>query len=282
METYCSDDSTIDLTQNYKDDIEEVSDSSSEEEQDSGDFIIVGIDPGSVNCGFCEYNVTKGKAIKLERVPFRSQHLLDSNGRKASEDTDLGNAKIIRTITKYVEENKTHFDKRLIFIENQKGDNMEVLAVQYAFQTLFPHTCSPVAPHAIKSCYSDYFPKKPHTEGLSPPRRQEAQYRYDKKNAIKNGRRFVPSKVRIAYDIENPDGKEDGYDAYWITRFAADYLVDIESGELMKKPKKRKKNKDSINQRPRNKRRTIYDDDNNNNNNAIRSKETIRKKIKRG
>ncbi len=59
--------------ENFDDDII-ISDSES-------DIIICGIDPGSVNCGFCEYNVTIGNAQELKRISFRKKKL-DYNGKK--------------------------------------------------------------------------------------------------------------------------------------------------------------------------------------------------------
>ena len=61
--------------ENFDDDII-ISDSDSE-----SDIIIYGIDPGSVNCGFCEYNVTIGNAQELKRISFRKKKL-DYNGKK--------------------------------------------------------------------------------------------------------------------------------------------------------------------------------------------------------
>ena len=229
-------------------------------EEEKFDVIIFGIDPGSVNCGLCEYNATKNLVIKLERISFRNKISLDWNGNKKSEDTDIGNARIIENVVDYL--NDARFKDKLVFIENQKGDNLEVLSVQYAFQTIFNKNCIPVAPHAIKACYSNYFPSKPGIENLSQNKRKEAQYRFDKTNAIKSGRIFVPKDVRLKYETENPDKKDDAYDAYWVARFASEYLLEISNNKTEIVHKKPKKDKKSVNLRPRIKKKRKISDSN--------------------
>ena len=213
----------------------------------NGHLIIHGVDPGAVNCGICKYDVTLGKVVDMKRVSFRESHTLDENRRKKKQDTDLGNANLIESISQYILVEKAEdFAGSQVFIEDQQRDNKEVLSVQHTFQALMGKAkCVPVSPHAIKAHFSDYFPAKPGVH-----RNSEEQYRYDKNNAITYGRQFIPKKIRQKYELENPKKKDDGYDAYWVARFAAERLIDPESGErITLPPKKRKRNEP--NKRPR-------------------------------
>ncbi len=219
---------------------------------DENDVVIYGIDPGSVNCGFCEYNATKGNAQELDTVSFREKNHFDNNGKKRSDETDMGQTKIIESVVDFLFRERERFQGRNFFIENQQqSDRKEILAVQHAFQAILGPRCIPIAPAGIKACYSDYFPKKPGTDQLTPTKRKEAQYRYDKRNAIKHGRKLVPKRVRDSYAKKHPSKSDDAYDAFFIAKFAAEWLLDEETHQKPEKRKKRKRGKTEINKRPR-------------------------------
>lgn len=211
--------------------------------------ILWGIDPGPVNCGMCKYDATRGVALELKRVEFRQSQRMGENGRRRAADTDLGNAQLVNSVSQYILVTAAEdFAGCLVPTEVQPPDaNREAVAVQHAFQALMgSDKCLPVSPHAVKAHFSEYFPAKP---GV--PRNSAEQYRYDKRNAIVNGRRFVPRRVRDKYERENPQKKDDGYDAYWIARFAAERLVDTSTGQRMSRgPRKRARG--VTNKRPQN------------------------------
>lgn len=208
---------------------------------DSNDQIIIGVDPGSVNCGLCQYNVTEDVPRSMHRICFRKSYHNDERGKKPKEAFDTGNAKLIDSVADYIIGHKRIFEGKMVFIEDQKGDSKEILAVQHTFQAILgSKRCVPVKPSSIKCTYSDYFPKKPGIEKLPREKRMQAQYAHDKLNAKKNGRKLVPYSVRHKFEKANPDKKDDGYDAFWVGKYASEYLI-----------QKKKKQKSAINKRPR-------------------------------
>lgn len=227
----------------YVDEIESDSDSPTliDLTSDKEDQIIIGIDPGSVNCGLCQYNVTKEVPRSMHRICFRKSYHTDEKGKKPKSAFDTGNVKLIDSVVNYISKNKAVFEGKMVFIEDQKGDSKEILAVQHAFQAILgAERCIPVKPSSIKCAYSDYFPKKPGIEKLSYEKRMQVQYAYDKTNARKNGRSLVPYSVRSKFERANPTKKDDGYDAFWVGKYASEFLI-----------QKRKKQKKLINKRPR-------------------------------
>ena len=229
-----------------------VIDHDDDDDEKGCNVIIFGVDPGPVNCGFCEYDATNGEVIELERLSFRKKNVLGYNGKKKSADTDIGNVNVIDKVVDFIMKNKDRFKDKLIFVEDQQRDNKEVLAVQHTFQAIFgSRNCFPVAPAAIKACYSDFFPRKEGTESMTPAKRKEVQYAFDKRNAIKGGRKFVPKKVRDDYEQKNPEKKDDAYDAFWVAKFAAEWLIDEQTGQKSESKRKRKRDKNAVNKRPR-------------------------------
>ncbi len=213
------------------------------------DVIIFGIDPGTVNCGICKYNVTKREILRLDKVSFRKSIQVNSNKHKNKSDTDLGNAKLLDSVAVFILKNYAkEFENTIVFIEDQnKSKSKEVWAIQYGFQCLMgSQHCVPVSPHAVKSHFSEYFPAK---RGVK--RDSEEQYRYDKKNATKYGRNFVPHNVRTEFENKTPKNEHNhAYDAYWVARFAAERLLDRITGERICIPPKKRKRSES-NSRPR-------------------------------
>ena len=228
------------------------------------DGVVIGVDPGSVNCGICAYNTVTGEAVSLHRVEFRASK---AGGKAGNDDqSDLGNAHVIENIFDYVRRRPKLFRRRLIFVEDQhryqeekrQRYSKEVLAVQHAFQALFGFAwCIPVAPRGVKAYFGEYFPEKPGISSLPPGKRQAAQYAHDKRNAVKNGRRFIPLRVQEKYDDANPGKKDDAYDAYWIARYGAERLVDERTGTRLDKPnRKRRKTKQRRREPKKKKRKT--------------------------
>ena len=219
-------------------------------------LLINGIDPGSVNCGISTYNATTDQVHKLQRISFRNKIVKGPDGKKKASDTDLGHAKLVEQVAQYFVANPEFF-RNITFIENQFSDDInsdrrdahksEGRAVQLAFQTLLGENCIPVAPHAVKQHFSDYFPKVTGIDHLSLSEQRNKQYYADKRNAKINGRLFTPSAVRIPYEKENPTKKDDGYDAFWIAKYG--YECKYKEKEKEKEKKKPKKKQD--NKRPR-------------------------------
>ncbi len=208
---------------------------------DDDDQIVIGIDPGSVNCGLCQYNVDEDVPRSMHRICFRKSYHNDEKGNKPKSAFDTGNVKLIDSVVDFILKNKHLFEGKIVFIEDQKGDSKEILAVQHAFQAILGRKrCIPIKASSMKCAYSDYFPKKPGIEKLSRERRMQVQYAYDKSNAIKNGRKLVPYSVRKKFEGANPDKKDDGYEAYWLAKYGARFII-----------KKKKKQKKGINKRPR-------------------------------
>ena len=214
-------------------------------------LLINGIDPGSVNCGISTYNATTGQVHKLQRISFRNKIVKELDGKKKASDTDLGHAKLVAEVAKYVAANPDFFSN-ITFIENQFSEDIkserhdnyksEGRAVQLGFQTLLGKKCIPVAPHAVKQHFSDYFPKITGIDHLSLSEQRNKQYYADKRNAKINGRLFTPSAVRIPYEKENPSKKDDGYDAFWIAKYGYECKYKDKDKEK-KKPKKKQDNK---------------------------------------
>ncbi len=225
------------------------------------DGIVIGVDPGSVNCGICAYNTVTGEAVSLHRVEFRASK---AGGKAGNDQSDLGNAHVIENIFDYVRRHPKLFRRRLIFVEDQhryqeekrQRYSKEVLAVQHAFQALFGiQWCIPVAPRGVKAYFGEYFPEKPGISSLPPGKRQAAQYAHDKRNAVENGRKFVPLDVQKKYDDENPGKKDDAYDAYWIARYGAERLVDERTGMRLDKPNRKKRKTKQRRREPKKKKR---------------------------
>ena len=210
--------------------------------------ILWGVDPGSVNCGLCKLNATSGEVLDLRRVEFRQSQKMAGNGHRRAADTDLGNGRLMDSVSHYILVTAVKdFTNTLVPIEVQPPtSDREIVSVQHTFQALMgSDKCLPVSPHAVKAHFSEYFPAKPGAKRNSPE-----QYRYDKRNAIINGRRFVPRRVREKYERENPDKKDDAYDAYWIARFAAERMINPHTGQRAPSgPRKRARG--AANKRPR-------------------------------
>jgi hypothetical protein len=190
---------------------------------------VFGVDPGSVNMGLAEYDATRGRVISLERVQFRAS---------GTGGNDAGQARLIKSVVAWIRENLPRFHNSVIFIENQPPEayGHEGQAVQHAFQTIFVDRCIPVLPESVKQRFGKYFPKHPRIKEFDPHRKRANQYAYDKRNAIINGRQFVPAAVREEYERKNPTKKDDAYDAYWIARYGADFML-MEDGSVRDKPK---------------------------------------------
>ena len=228
------------------------------------DGVVIGVDPGSVNCGICAYDTTTGEALSLHRVEFRASTAKGKGKAGDGDQSDLGNAHLIENVFKYVRRHPDLFRGRLVFVEDQhryqeekrQRFSKEVLAVQHALQALLGFDwCVPVAPRGVKAYFGEYFPEKPGISSLPADKRQAAQYAYDKRNAVKNGRRFVPLRVQDEYDEENPDKKDDAYDAYWIARYGAERLVDEQTGARLAKPNRKKRKTKQRRREPKKKRR---------------------------
>ncbi len=208
--------------------------------------VIIGIDPGPVNCGECTIRVTGSemRVEKLKRIQFREP---------GSDTSDFG-AGVIDAVTQWVADHAHWFaNGEIIFIENQRPDactrgtrtgqandflRVEALAVQHAFMTLFGRErCIVVAPHAVKARYSQHFPRVP---DYNTPRGRAAQYRADKRNAVLAGRELTPAVVRNRYEEKNPKKKDDAYDALFIAKYGADFFLD-EFGNVRDKPVKSKR-----------------------------------------
>lgn len=208
--------------------------------------VIIGIDPGPVNCGECTIRVTSSemRVEKLKRIQFREP---------GADTSDFG-AGVIDAVTKWVTDHAHWFaNGEIIFIENQRPDagtrgtrtgqandflRVEALAVQHAFMTLFgKDRCIVVAPHAVKARYSQHFPRVP---DYNTPKGRAAQYRADKRNAILAGRTLTPTEVRDRYERKNPKKKDDAYDALWLAKYGADFFLD-EFGHVREKPVKSKR-----------------------------------------
>ncbi len=207
---------------------------------------VFGIDPGSVNLGLCEYDVTHDRAMSLERIQLR---------RSGDKRPDLGNARIIHKLVKWITANADRFYGATVFIESQPSERGgEIWAVQHAFQAIMDEQCVPVAPAAVKARYAEHFPKHPRYNEFAVHRRQQNQYNYDKKNAKVNGRKFVPEHVRKDYEEKNAKD-DDAYDAFWIARYGRDFLME-KSGVLRATPvPPRRRKRGETNPRPRNSRK---------------------------
>ncbi len=208
--------------------------------------LVVGIDPGAVNCGVCLYNATLGRAVRLLRAQFRDSVTLNASGQRRAADSDPGCARVIEAVRRFVCDNPELFALErtsFVFIEDQptlgedpsvgsnSHKNREVMAVQFAFQTVLgPLRCIPVAPRAVKAYFGDVFPRVPNAAPGS-----AEQYRADKQNAIVRGREMVPADVRLRYEQQNPTKKDDGYDAFWIAAYGCQRYVKLESGTLRPK-----------------------------------------------
>ena len=215
---------------------------------DETDTIVFGVDPGTVNCGICEYNVTAGRARRLERIQFRSSR---AEGDKESEDP--GNAKIVDSVVAYLFDNEERFDGRLFFVEDQNTYQQEgrqkhcreVLAVQHTLQAILgSENCIAVSPSSVKSEFGEHFPKKPDLQALPSAKRTKAQYAHDKRSAVTAGRKLVPPAVREAYELANPGKRDDAYDAFFVALYGATRWFDRVDGaprrrKTLKRAKKR-------------------------------------------
>jgi hypothetical protein len=194
------------------------------------DAIITAIDPGSVNCSICTYDIQNERVISIDKVSFReSGHI-----------PDPGYASILGTLSLYLEENKDRLFRKNkgipfihVFMEDQyegahsrynENQQREVQAIQYAIQfCLGPGTCLAVSASAIKSHFGEYFPaverpkRKLTFEEEKKLRRQ--QYYQDKKNAIKYGKQFLPDSMNDEIERIKQD---DPYDALFIAKYAAE------------------------------------------------------------
>lgn len=229
-----------------------------------------GVDPGTVNCGIAEYDFIKEEAVHLERLQFRKSRKKDD----PKKETDIGNAKLIETVSQYIIDNRDRFAGKKVFIEDQQSNATkkegkggwnnpaiaaaqekiakEVLAVQHVFQTMLGLDCVPVSAHQVKAHFPEIFPALPGCK-----RNSKKQYAADKRNAVKRGREEVPDQVRQEYETKNPQKKDDAYDAYFIAKFGAERRRTKEGNinELIMDRGPKKKPKNYQNPRPQTKRR---------------------------
>lgn len=185
-----------------------------------------GIDPGSVFCGVAER--MNGRVISLERVQFRAPH---------TGGNDLGHARLIGQVTKWIRENAGRFSDAVIFIEDQPPDayGREGQAVQYTFQAFFGDQCVPVNAAACKARYGEHFPRHPRYAEFAAHRRAENQKAYDRKNAIEWGRKYIPENVTAEYEKKNPQKKDDAYEAALYALYGEECMIDAE-GSLRSEP----------------------------------------------
>ena len=117
---------------------------------------------------------------------------------------------------------------------------------------MFGADCVPVSAHQVKAHFPEIFPALPGVK-----RNSRKQYAEDKKNAVKNGRKEVPGRVKRRYEEKNPDKKDDAYDAYYIAKFGSERRrrKDGDIDELVPDKGPKKKPKNYQNPRPQTKRR---------------------------
>ena len=201
---------------------------------------IISIDPGSVNCGICFYDIKKNEPIRFLKVAFRDKIKLNSNGQRENKDKDLGNSDLIESVRNFIFKNWDWFSNHLVFIEDQHGDTMkhsnnnedipvyakEIIAVQHTFQALLGlKKCTPIAPIAVKSYYRKYFP-------IEYPKERLKQYRLDKKNAIFYGRILIPNKAKET--IEEGGKEDDWCDAFFIGKYVAESIYGVKNKDKKK------------------------------------------------
>lgn len=205
---------------------------------------IIGIDPGPVNCGVCLFDVKREVPIEMDVISFREK-------RKKTDKQSLGYSGIMEAVKEYVRPKveKWMSSNTLVGVEDQvvgrmggrKGKQHNVLngetsCIQYAIQALVPSEMfATVSPSAVKNRYRDDFP----IVG-----KDGDQYASDKKNAIINGRKYVPDKMMKALGKK----KDDALDAFWICKYLNDLLKKKPTcaqkkkiDEKMKKAKDREK-----------------------------------------
>ena len=182
---------------------------------------VFGIDPGSVNMGLCERDLSRNCVTSLERVQFRAP---------GTGSNDLGSARLIGQVTAWIRANAARFSDSVIFIENQPPDahGREGQAVQHTFQAFFGDQCVPVNAGAAKARYGEHFPRHPRYEEFPANRRAENQKAFDRKNAIIFGRKYVPEAVKDEYERKNPKKKDDAYEAALYALYGADCMIDAD------------------------------------------------------
>ena len=187
-----------------------------------------GIDPGSVNMGLAEYDVTRRRFLSLERVQFREP---------GTRGGDIGQSRLIKSVADWVSDNLERFHDALLFIEVQppKAHGEEGQAVQHAFQTLFQDKCIPVNAAAMKAHFAEHFPRHPKYATFTPQRAVENQKAYDRKNAIISGRKLIPKAVCDEYERKNPGKKDDAFEAAFYALFGAERMM-ADDGSLRDKP----------------------------------------------
>ena len=187
-----------------------------------------GIDPGSVNMGLAEYDVTRRRWLSLERVQFRAP---------GTRGGDIGQARLIKAVADWVSDNLERFHDSLIFIENQppKAYGEEGQAVQHAFQTLFQDRCIPINAAAMKAHFAEQFPRHPKYATFNPERAVANQKEHDRKSAIIAGRKMIPKAVCDEYELKNPSKKDDAFEAAFYALFGAERMI-ADDGSLRDKP----------------------------------------------
>jgi hypothetical protein len=216
---------------------------------------IVAVDPGPRNTGYLEFDRTKKKVVRAEKVAFR-----EKQSKNEPRNVSAGNLELIDSVKKFCKENETSWGKRdaCIFVEDQIMGRLrytqEPSLIQYVFYTLYGPPvgrCVIVPPHSVKSHFRQYFPRLERKEGEAENNFNERQYRFDKANSVKYGRRFMDSDI---LDELDEDKMDDVMDALWIALYVDELMDGKASYSDMKKEEKRKEKQEEREKKAREKK----------------------------
>ena len=219
--------------------------------EDKKPKIIVGIDPGPVNCGVCEYDIENDIPLALYHISFRG-HQKKEDGIKIHNLIEAVRNFILDKYDGWKEKNA------IIGVEDQIAGrlekrefgniNGETDAIQYGIQALLgKNMCTSIAPRLVKCHFRQFFPKVEEISGETSFDKQKRQYRSDKNQALKEGQDFVPLNMKIQFKSYALDKnikidktvKPDPYDALWICKYMSDTVKGRPSYSQIKKQKKK-------------------------------------------
>lgn len=209
--------------------------------------LLFAIDPGPRNTGWALFDRKKKKIVSAKKHAFREKQSKNDPKKNVS----AGNLELINSVKKWCKENDEKLGNADVcfFVEDQIMGRLnytwEPSLIQTVIYTLYGppiDRCVIVPPHSVKSHFRQYFPRLERKENETESAYNERQYRFDKSNSVKYGKKFISEKI---LDELEEDKLDDVMDAVWIALYI-DELMDGKPShsEIQKEEKKQEKQKE--------------------------------------